>query len=118
MHQIIVKIVRFDIFLTKKDFYEKVSHIIKDGRSKIYRTHFINNRNPEGTQAVVRTASNQSEILVVCHYFNNALDLEIELDDFYTIRDSLYDTKCYVEGTILKILPEPKSADVLHLIKK
>lgn len=49
---------------------------------------------------------------------NNAIDFEIELDDFYTLSNSLYDTKCYIEGKKLKIVSNSKSADVFHLIKR
>ena len=98
-----------------ENFYEKVSHIIKDGRSKVYRTQFINNRNPQGTQVVARVSKDKSEMLVVCHYFNNAEPMTIQLDGNYTLQESLFSTNCSVNNSTLSIFPTNKSADVLHL---
>ena len=98
--------------------YEKVCHIIKDGRSRIYRTDFINNRNPQGTQAVVRYSKDKSEALVVYHTFNNAKTLEIELDGVYDVVDTLYNGESAVSGTKLIINDNDRTGNVMLLKRR
>lgn len=95
--------------------YEKVCHIIKDGRSTIYRTDFINNRNPQGTQAVVRYSRDKSEALVVYHTFNNAKTLEIDLDGKYDVVDTLYDSNSVVSADKLIINDDDRTGNVMLL---
>ena len=108
---------QLDMLKGAEEFYEKVSDIIKDGRSYIYRTDFINNRKPQGTQAVVRYSKDRSRVLVVCHFFENAKEMTLELDGDYEIEDSLYENKSSVNGNILTVRGVDTDANVLILKK-
>ncbi len=79
-----------NIMLGAEAMYEAVSHIIKKGRSTIFRTKPVNNRNPKGTQAVVRYSEDKKEILIVTHYFNDAEKINIPLDGSYCIKETLF----------------------------
>ncbi len=59
------------------DFYRQVRHIIRDGVSAFYGRVSSSWRHPEGWQAVVRTAGN--ETLAVIHTFGGSLPGRIEL---------------------------------------
>jgi len=96
-------------------FYEEVSHIIEFGRSVVFRTDLINNRFPEGTQAVVRYSDDMSEALVVCHFMNNAKTLEVNLRDNYFIEKSLYPHECTVEGNKFIFNGNDRTANVFYL---
>lgn len=106
---------RLDMLCSAEDFYDKVGHIIKNGRSTIFRTDFINNRKPCGTQAVVRYSKDMSEALAVCHFFDNPKNLTIDLKGDYEIADSLYKQNYDINGNTLSINDEAFSANVLHL---
>lgn len=108
---------QLDMLKNAEEFYERASDIIKDGRSYIYRTDFINNRKPQGTQAVVRYSGDKSRALVVCHFFENAKELKLELDGNYEIADSLYENKSCVNGQMLTITGADTDANVLILKK-
>lgn len=100
-------------------FYEKVSDIIKHGRSTIYRTEeTINRRKPQGTQAVVRYSDDKERVLVVCHFFENAKELKVTLNDDYEIEDTLFESKSELNGRELKLFGNDKDATVLVLKKK
>ena len=110
---------QFKYITDAEKFYEKVSHIIKNGRSRVYRTEdVINNRILKGSQAVVRYSDDKSEALVVSHYFNEPAKLCAELDAEYEIADSLYDTQCSIQGTVLTVCGDAATADVLYLKRK
>ena len=59
------------------DFYRQVRHIIRDGRSAFFGEVSDSWRHPEGWQAVVRTAGN--ETLAVIHTFGGAFPEKITL---------------------------------------
>lgn len=107
-----------DMLKGAEKFYEKVKDIIRAGRSLIYRTNFINNRKPQGTQAVVRYSKDKNRVLVVSHFFENAKELIVNLDGNYEITDSLYDNNYSVNGANLKIVGKDMDANVLVLTKK
>ncbi len=109
---------QFGMIVNAEKFYEKVSDIIKSGRSIICRTDYVNYRNPKGTQAVVRYSKDKSRALVVCHFFNEPKELKIKLDSGYTIQDSLYPCKCSIEGDYLTICGEAKNGNVIYLVKE
>lgn len=96
-------------------FYESVSHIIKHGRSRVYRTQPVNYRALKGTQTVVRYSEDRSEILVVCHFFDEAEKTEINLGGEYEIVNSLYNENCTVNSGVLSIFGHDRSASVLKL---
>lgn len=106
---------QMDMLYSAERMYKKVCHIIKDGRSTIYRTHEINNRNPQGTQAVVRYSKDKSEALVVYHTFSNTEKLDISLDGKYDIVDALYKNECKVSDNTLSIIDNERTGNVLHL---
>ncbi len=106
---------QMDMLYYAERLYKKASHIIKDGRSEIIRTSFINNRNPQGTQAVVRYSRDKSEALVVYHCFHNPEEMEILFDDDYEIVDILYDNECTLEGNTLHISGDELTGNVLLL---
>lgn len=56
------------------DFYNKVSHIIKDGKTTELTTDTISYEKPSGSQLVVRTLGD--EMLVVFHRFENSSSFE------------------------------------------
>lgn len=49
-------------------FYEKVKHIIKDGRTRLYRESTDNQHHLKGAQAVWRSGKS-GDVLLVCHSF-------------------------------------------------
>lgn len=90
--------VRFEMMLDAEKLYSEVSHIIKDGVSRIYRTdENYNYRDLCGTQAVVRYSKNKSELLVVYHCFNMPKKLEITIERGFKIKKSLYESKTIIE---------------------
>lgn len=101
-----------------EDFYEKVSHIIKRGNSYIYRTDICSFYSPTGTQAVVRYSEDNKYALVVCHGFENAKELKIELKDDYVLSESLYNNATDLNGKSLILKPcADFSGNVFLLIK-
>ena len=109
---------KFNMIPEAESFYESVSHIIKHGRSRIYRTQPINYRALKGTQAVIRYSEDRSEILAVCHFFDEPDELVINLDGDYEIQSSLYNEQCTVENGTLKIKGSAIDSAVLRLKKK
>ncbi|MDD6565030.1 MAG: alpha-galactosidase [Clostridiales bacterium] len=106
---------QFAMIPEAESFYESVSHIIKHGRSKVYRTQPVNYRALKGTQTVVRYSEDRSEILVVCHFFDEAEKTEINLGGEYEIVNSLYNENCTVNSGVLSIFGHDRSASVLKL---
>ena len=106
---------QFAMLKNAEVFYEKVSDIIKYGRSTIYRTDFINNRNPQGTQAVIRYSEDKKRVLAVVHGFNGAKKMQIELNGDYEIEDSLYSGGSTADGRILNIDIEDRTGNVIIL---
>ena len=96
-------------------FYESVSHIIKSGRSRIYKTQSVNYRVLKGTQAVIRYSENRDEILAVCHFFDEPDEIKIKLDGNYIIESSLYNEACTAENCILTVKGSARDAAVLKL---
>ncbi len=83
-------------------FYEDVSHIIKDGKSIIYRTETqINFRYPLGVQAVLRYSADGEKALLVYHCFKNVKELDIPTDGKWTIEKSLYDAAISISDKII-----------------
>lgn len=98
-----------------EDFYESVSHIIKNGRSRVYRTQPVNYRVLKGTQAVIRYSKNRDEILAVCHFFDEPDEIQVKLDGNYIIESSLYNEACTAENDILTVKGVTRDAAVLKL---
>ena len=89
--------------LNAETLYEKVAHIIRDGKSRIYRTDVVNYRNLKGTQAVVRYSDDGKYALLVYHCFKEPKKLEIDLDCNVEIETSLYEANVTVDGNKLTI---------------
>ncbi len=89
--------------LRAEKMYEKVAPIIKNGKSRIYRTDVVKYRDLQGTQAVLRYADDGKSALLVYHCFKNSKKLEIELDSDVEIAETLYDAKVKIEGNKLVI---------------
>ena len=89
--------------LNAEKLYEKVAHIIRDGKSRIYRTDVVNYRNLKGTQAVVRYSDDGKYALLVYHCFKEPKKLEIDLDCNAEIETSLYEANVTVDGNKLTI---------------
>lgn len=109
---------QFKMIPDAESFYESVSHIIKHGRSRIYRTQSVNYRDLKGTQAVIRYSEDRNEILAVCHFFDEPDELQIKLDADYELVSSLYGTECELCGDVLKIKGNFRDADVLKLKRR
>lgn len=108
---------QFGMIHEAESFYEGVSHIIKHGRSRIYRTQPINYRALKGTQAVIRYSEDKNEILAVCHFFDEPDELKINLDGNYIIDSSLYNGGCSIDNGILTVTGAARSGAILKLEK-
>ncbi len=106
---------QMNMIYSAEAFYEKVADIIKDGRSTIYRTNLINNRYPEGAQAVVRYSKDMKKALVVYHIFTNDKPLKIKLKGDFKISDSLYETDAKINNGYLEISGDDRTGNVLLL---
>ncbi|MBQ7574815.1 MAG: alpha-galactosidase [Clostridia bacterium] len=85
-----------------EDFYEQVSHIIRHGKSIVFRTQkLINFRYPEGTQAVIRYSDTGDMALVVYHSFKNPQKLKIPLSGKWEAEKTLYDADIKITDEIL-----------------
>lgn len=89
--------------LNAEKLYEKVAPIIRNGKSRIYRTDAVDYRNLQGTQAVLRYADDGQSALLVYHCFKNSKITEIDLDFDMEIEDSLYESKVTIKGKKLTI---------------
>lgn len=101
-----------------EEMYSPVSHIIKHGRSKIYRTKPLNFRKLCGSQAVLRYSPDRNEILAVCHFFDNAEKMKINLGGDYEIVSSLYNECCTIKDDTLSVCGRDRCAAVLYLKRK
>lgn len=108
---------QFAMIPEAEEFYERVSHIIKRGRSRVYRTQPVNYRALNGTQAVIRYSENRDEILAVCHFFDAPDEISIRLDGDYIIESSLYNEACTAEKRTLTVKGNARDAAVLKLKK-
>lgn len=106
---------QFKMISEAESFYESVSHIIKHGRSRIYRTQPVNYRALKGTQAVIRYSEDKSEILAVCHFFDKPDELKIRLEGNYTINSSLYNVGCSIDDGMLTVSGTAISGTILKL---
>jgi alpha-galactosidase len=61
-------------------FYDQVALIIKNGRSRLYQDIGLSWQHPQGTQAVLRTSTDNSQALLVAHSFANPLSSEIVVE--------------------------------------
>ena len=61
------------------DFYKQAAPIIRDGKSRLYREGVESYRHPEGWQALVRTADDGQQALVVLHRFAGEGPLEVSV---------------------------------------
>ncbi len=109
---------QIDMMKNAEHFYEDVCDIIRNGRSAIYRTDFINNRNPQGTQAVLRYNADKSYALMVCHFFHNAKALTVPIDGDYKIENSLYESEFTIDNREIRINGNDIDANVLLLKRK
>lgn len=89
--------------LNAEKLYERVAPIIRNGKSRIYRTDEVNYRNLQGTQAVLRYADDGNSALLVYHCFSNSKKIEIELDCNMKIEEALYQANVTVKGNRLVI---------------
>lgn len=101
-----------------EEFYEKVSPIIKHGNSYIYRTDKCSFYEPQGTQAVVRYSEDGKQALVVCHSFESAKELLIELKNNYVLKESLFGGGCSLKNNILKLSPRFDFCGNVYLLEK
>ncbi len=101
-----------------EDFYEKVSPIIKRGNSFVYRTDVCSFYSPTGTQAVVRYSEDGKFALVICHSFENAKQLDIELKDSYVLKESLYDGGMIIDNNVLKLTPRADFCGNVYLLER
>ena len=107
---------QWDMVINAEKMYEKVSDIIKDGYSEIFRTNEPNCRYLNGTQAVIRYSADRSKALLVYHCFNNAKKLEIELKENMKISEKLYEDNTVVkDGKIILDISENATGNVLVL---
>lgn len=88
---------QWDMVIKAEKMYKKVSDIIKDGYSEIFRTNEHNYRYLEGSQAVIRYSEDKSKAIVVYHCFENAKELQIELKENMKITEKLFD-----DSTVIK----------------
>ncbi len=107
---------QMDMFYEAEGFYEDVCHIIKCGRSEIFRTDDLNYRYPEGMQAVVRYSDDYDQALVVVHSFTDA-KINIPLRDTYQIEKALYEVNATIFGDSLTVSGKSKTGNV-YLLKK
>ena len=84
-----------------EDLYEKVSDIIRNGKSIIYRTSDLTNfRHPRGTQAVIRYSDKDDRALLVYHTFENPDVLTFELNGEWEIVNELYHGNVEVDSKV------------------
>ncbi len=108
-------------------FYRRVRHIIKDGRSRIYRGGLADEydagsyRDPKGWQAVVRTCGD--ETLAVLHAFggehSGAIKLSVNADDIDSV--AAIDGEAEVtlsDGMLSVLMPEDFTAVAVYLKKR
>ncbi len=77
-------------------FYNLVSPIIKNGRSKLYQYIGLSWQHPQGAQGVLRTSTDNRQALLVVHSFAKPLPSEVILDlphGNWRIADTLPGTK-------------------------
>ena len=77
-------------------FYKKVAHIIRDGRSRIWREGVGSYRHLDGWQAVLRTADSGKEALLVVHAFENegTARIEVPVPEGFAVKDAYFDGTC------------------------
>ena len=81
-------------------FYRKVTPIIRNGRSRVYRAGVDSYRHLTGWQAVCRTSDDGRQILMICHCFDHSAPAEITvpLPDGFHLADQ------YTDGsTVLRL---------------
>jgi len=61
-------------------FYNQVAPIIKNGRSKLYQQIGSSWQHPQGAQAILRTARDNRQALLVVHTFSKPLPVEMIID--------------------------------------
>lgn len=87
-----------------EELYDEVSDIIKDGKSRIYRTDEINCRCLTGTQAVLRVSAEGDRALLVYHAFEEPKELTIPIPKGMKVVKSLYGTdEVMTEGDTLTL---------------
>lgn len=109
---------QFNEMLKAEDFYEKISPIIKRGNSYIYRTDICSFYSPTGTQAVVRYSEDEKSALVVCHSFEDAKKLKIELKGEYKLKESLYESECEIKDNALTLNPHADFCGNVYLLER
>ena len=99
------------------DFYRQVRHIIRDGRSAFFGEVSESWRHPEGWQAVVRTARN--ETLAVIHTFGGAVPEKVTLpakaDKILRVMCSEGNRAELKDGLLTVELKAPFEAVAVHL---
>jgi alpha-galactosidase len=102
-------------------FYNQVTPIIKNGRSRLYQHIGLSWQHPQGAQAVLRTSTDTNQALLVVHSFAKPLPTEIVVDlpqGNWHIADSLLGTNIdlTITGSRLGIqLSEEFEGYVIHL---
>ncbi len=83
-------------------FYREVSHIIRHGKSRVYRSEeLLNFRYPKGTQAVIRYSDDGESALLVYHTFENPAPLTMEIDGNWEIVKNLYPAQISVGKNVI-----------------
>ena len=100
------------------DFYRQVRHIIRDGRSAFFGSVSESWRHPEGWQAVVRTAGD--ETLAVIHTFGGKFPEKVELPvkarKILRVICSEGNAAALADGKLTVELKAPFEAVAVHLV--
>lgn len=70
---------QWEVALRAMELYQKVKHLIADGRSHRFGPEVENYRYPRGWQAVLRSSSGTNDALLVAHAFSGDFPEEIHL---------------------------------------
>ncbi len=99
------------------DFYKKSENVICDGQSRIYGNRGKNTRYPTGTQVVVRKTD--SEILAVCHAFDDACaSIAVDIPEGFAIAARFNADDVAVTGNQLVIPAMEDMSACAVLLKK
>ncbi|NLF52236.1 MAG: alpha-galactosidase [Leptolinea sp.] len=104
-------------------FYENVSPVIKNGKSRLYQKTKNSWRHPQGVQAVVRVADDGFSALVVVHSFAlpvpETLNLSLPEGDWSIVETFPVKTiPAEIEGNSLQFLPSVEFEGNVFFLKK
>lgn len=105
--------------------YRKVHHIVKEGRTRIYRSPIGSSLFATGWQVVVRQTKDLKEALVVCHRFAEESKEGVEIADEsfegYRLKDAFgsQDAHVCIEQSRMRIyIPHAYSAKVFYFTQE